>query len=221
MRRENEKHAVLARPRVLALVVQRLAVAARANSPPYSMDAPFYGESGSIHYEFQWDFHGQQPKANANGISGWARVINRSGGSEGLVTGSLQRVHRCAWKPCKAIYPANKYGLLGPPLHVQPSEWRPHDEPAAATATVDAVAAPGPCVPAQASEAPELAPPVPPPVPPPEPAAAPPPAAPAETLHPAVPAEAPPPAAPPPPQPMGRRQGHPTCLKNLLGNHSL
>ena len=93
------------------------------------MSERFYGCDGSTHYEFEWEATGLKPKANANGISGFARVTNRSRGVGGLVTGYLGRVHRCAWNPCRAVYPANKYGTLGPPLHAQPTEWRPQGAP--------------------------------------------------------------------------------------------
>lgn len=52
-------------------------------------------------------------KANPNGITGWAKL---SGQAE-------IRIHVCACSPCKADYPASKYGVFGPPVHC---EWLPH-----------------------------------------------------------------------------------------------
>ena len=104
-------------------------------APPQG--ARFHGSDGIAHYEFEWDFSALQPKTNDNGTSGFARVISRSSGGGGLIVGYLGRVHRCASNPCRAVYPASKYGYVGPPLHIQPSDWKP---PAGA----DAEAAPKP-----------------------------------------------------------------------------
>ena len=149
----------------------------------HAMDAPFYGENGSIHYEFRWDGSALQPKTSVNGTSGFAKVISRSSGSGGLAPGYLGRVHLCAWTPCRAVLRTSKYGTLGPPLHVQASEWRPHAVPAEVAGPAAAVAAlapaetpptsaPPPAPPGPASEATEPA------AEAPEPAGAPPPAAP-------------------------------------------
>ena len=43
----------------------------------------------------------------------------------GLIVGYLGSAHRCAWNPCRAVYPRSKYGPIGPPLHIQPSDWKP------------------------------------------------------------------------------------------------
>ena len=122
---------------------------ASPGAPPQG--ARFHGSDGIAHYEFEWDFSALQPKTNDNGTSGFARVISRSSGGGGLIVGYLGRVHRCAWNPCRAVYPRSKYGYVGPPLHIQPSDWKP---PAGA----DAEAAPKP-PPAAPPEPPAAAPP--------------------------------------------------------------
>ena len=91
-------------------------------APPQG--ARFHGSDGIAHYEFEWDFSALQPKTNDNGTSGFARVISRSSGGGGLPVGYLGRVHRCAWNPCRAVYPPRKYGHVGPPLHIQPPDWK-------------------------------------------------------------------------------------------------
>ena len=109
-------------------------------APPQG--ARFHGSDGIAHYEFEWDFSALQPKTNDNGTSGFARVISRSSGGGGLIVGYLGRVHRCASNPCRAVYPPRKYGAIGPPLHIQPSDWKP---PAGADA--EAASKPPPAAP--------------------------------------------------------------------------
>ena len=94
-----------------------------ACAPP--QEARFHGSDGIAHYEFEWDFSATQPKTNPNGTTGFARVISRSSGGDGLIVGYLCRVHRCEWIPCRAVYPRSKYGYVGPPLHIGPSDWKP------------------------------------------------------------------------------------------------
>ena len=96
------------------------------------MASRFYGCNGTIHYEFEWLTVGYKPKTNPGGTSGFTKVVSRSCGEGGVAVGTELRVHRCKFNPCVACYPANKYGCLGPPLHVQPSDWRPPEEPAEA-----------------------------------------------------------------------------------------
>ena len=104
--------------------------------------ARFHGSDGKAHYEFEWDYSALRPRRNPNGTSGFARVISRSSGGGGLIVGDLGRVHRCAWNPCRAVYPRSKYGYVGPPLHIQPSDWKP---PAGADA--EAASKPPPAAP--------------------------------------------------------------------------
>ena len=96
------------------------------------MASRFYGCIGTIHYEFEWLTVGYKPKTNQAGTSGFTKVVSRSCGEGGAAVGTALRVHRCTFNPCVADYPANKYGCLGLPLHVQPSDWRPPEEPAEA-----------------------------------------------------------------------------------------
>ena len=67
--------------------------------------------------ELQWDETWATVASNANGSSGWARVLRSSGGT--LSEGACRRVHKCARNPCTARWPASKYGLMGAPIHVQ------------------------------------------------------------------------------------------------------
>ena len=173
-------------------------------APPQG--ARFHGSDGIAHYEFEWDFSALQPKTNDNGTSGFARVISRSSGGGGLIVGYLGRVHRCASNPCRAVYPESKYGYVGPPLHIQPSDWKP---PAGA----DAEAAPKP-PPAAPPEPPAAAAPKEPvsPLTPPKESTA---AVAAEAAAVAVPSEL---LEPPPRRPQRRAQGHPLCLVRQQGN---
>ena len=104
---------------------QKLAVAGLAVAGAHGMEARFYGCNGANHYEFEWDTTRARPTKNPNGTTGYAKVISRSGGAGGLETGCALRVHRCAWNPCQVVWSDNKYGPVGPPMHLQPSDWRP------------------------------------------------------------------------------------------------
>ena len=87
----------------------------------------FFGCDGDVHYEWKWEYGASKPKANENGISGWAKLISRSSGIQ--ADEGTCRVHLCAHDPCKAVYPASKYGCIPPPMHLQPSDWRPPSFP--------------------------------------------------------------------------------------------
>ena len=98
------------------------------------MTARFYGVNGDTHYELEWDNDIQKPKKTAGGKSGWAKVVSRSIGGVGLAPGTASRVHVCANNPCTAMWTISKYGAVGKPLHLQPTEWKPsvgHDAPPA------------------------------------------------------------------------------------------
>ena len=170
-----------------------------ACAPP--QEARFHGSDGIAHYEFEWDFSATQPKTNPNGTTGFARVISRSSGGDGLNVGYLCRVHRCEWIPCCADYPPSKYGHVGPPLHIRPSDWKPPaDADAEAASKPPPAAPPEPPAEAPPKEPPPAAPPKePPPAAPPEPPPEPPPAAPPEP-------PAGPPALPGPPARQPLRQ---------------
>ena len=56
-------------------------------------------------------------KGNENGTSGWATVIHST--SPACRPRTQCRIHLCAFNPCKASYPASKYGDVGPPIHLQ------------------------------------------------------------------------------------------------------
>ena len=175
-------------------------------APPQG--ARFHGSDGIAHYEFEWDFSALQPNTNDNGTSGFARVISRSSGGGGLIVGYLGRVHRCAWNPCRAVYPRSKYGYVGPPLHIQPSDWKP---PAGADA--EAASKPPPAAPPEPPAATPPKEPVSPLTPPKESTAA----VAAEAAAVAVPSELLEPPTPPR-RPQRRAQGHPLCLVRQQGN---
>ena len=86
---------------------------------------PFFGRTDEGDFlELQWDPTWGTVATNSNGSSGWARVLRSSGrasrsSGEALEEGSCRRVHKCAHNPCKARWPASKYGLMGAPIHVQ------------------------------------------------------------------------------------------------------
>ena len=131
------------------------------------MSERFYGCDGSTHYEFEWETTGLKPRPTANGTSGFAKVTNRSSGVGGLATGYLGRVHRCAWGPCRAVYPASKFGTPGLPTHAQPTEWCPQDVPAEAAGAPPAEAAVAEAASGPPSPQPDDEPPAPPGAPPP------------------------------------------------------
>ena len=181
-------------------------------APPQG--ARFHGSDGIAHYEFEWDFSALQPKTNDNGTSGFARVISRSSGGGGLIVGYLGRVHRCAWNPCRAVYPRSKYGYVGPPLHIQPSDWKPPagaDAEAADDSSGDSSDSSGDS--SSSNDDHEAAPkePVSPLTPPKESTAA----VAAEAAAVAAPSEL---LEPPPRLPQRRAQGHPLCLVRQQGN---
>ena len=81
----------------------------------------FYGQiEGGAFLEIEWDKTWSGVSANANGSTGWARVLRSSG--SGVSEGACRRVHKCSHNPCKAKWSASKYGLLPPPIHVQEVE---------------------------------------------------------------------------------------------------
>ena len=57
--------------------------------------------------------------SNSDGRGGWARIL-RSGGDD-VPEGVCRRVHLCASNPCNARWVASKYGVMGPPIHLQPA----------------------------------------------------------------------------------------------------
>ncbi len=89
---------------------------------------------------FRWDWSLSQPKRNPNGTSGWAHV--RRSRNPAVAEGSLQRVHTCSWRPCRARRETSKYGWTPVPMHVRwvsdPAEGEALFEPTAAVAASDA-----------------------------------------------------------------------------------
>ena len=69
------------------------------------------------YYEFQWHHEWMQVKTNENGVSGWATIAHST--NPACRPRTQCRVHLCAFNPCRANYPASKYGNVGPPLHLQ------------------------------------------------------------------------------------------------------
>ena len=66
----------------------------------------------------EWDPTWSSVVSNSNGSIGWARIL-RSGGDD-VPEGVCRRVHLCASNPCNARWVASKYGVIGPPIHLQP-----------------------------------------------------------------------------------------------------
>ena len=69
------------------------------------------------HYEFQWHCQWGGPKTNDNGTSGWAKIVKSTNALH--PPDAICRIHLCAHNPCQAVWPATKYGPLGPPMHLQ------------------------------------------------------------------------------------------------------
>ena len=72
------------------------------------------------YYQFHWSAHGNGLPAvtvNANGTTGWATIMSST--NSACKPRTQRRIHICMFKPCKAVYPTSKYGLVGPPLHLQ------------------------------------------------------------------------------------------------------
>ena len=86
--------------------------------PRVGTDVPWCGKTleGHVH-ELRWDPSMSALVRNRNGMTGWARVLRSSGGD--VPDGSCRRVHKCAHNPCRARWPDSKYGLVGPPIHVE------------------------------------------------------------------------------------------------------
>ena len=91
----------------------------------------FWASDGTEDFEFEWTFDCSKPKANVNGTTGWAEMRCRSGGGAFCET-VPRRIHLCAFQPCRAVHAKSKYGLLGPPRHLRPYDWRPTLETAVA-----------------------------------------------------------------------------------------
>lgn len=80
--------------------------------------ASFFGRTDDGHFlEIAWDVSWSAVTYRSGGDSGWARIIRSSGGD--VAEGSCRRIHKCSTNPCTARWPASKYGMLGPPIHVQ------------------------------------------------------------------------------------------------------
>ena len=65
-----------------------------------------------------WDESWSVVSSNGQGKSGWARILRSSG--DVVHESACRRVHLCASNPCTARWPASKYGVTGPPIHLQP-----------------------------------------------------------------------------------------------------
>ena len=87
----------------------------------------FHATDGQNNYQLEWQNGPTKPAINKNGTSGWAKVVCRTytHASGPPVDGNIFRVHSCAKNPCQAVLAPSTYGLMGPPLHMQPTAWRP------------------------------------------------------------------------------------------------
>ena len=73
-------------------------------------------EDGTV-YEWEWHTQWMRTTQNANGTTGWANILHST--KLGCEPGTVLRVHLCKHNPCRAMHPASKYGLTGPPIHLQ------------------------------------------------------------------------------------------------------
>ena len=87
---------------------------------------PFWGRTDDDTFvQLQWDLAWTTVKSNDSGKTGWARVLRscggvlRSCGGDVVPEGACRRFHKCAHNPCSARWSASKYGVYGPPIHVQ------------------------------------------------------------------------------------------------------
>ena len=69
----------------------------------------------------EWDESWSLVTSNGQGTSGWARILRSSG--HDVPEGACRRVHLCASNPCTARWAASKYGVIGPPIHLQPKTY--------------------------------------------------------------------------------------------------
>ena len=74
------------------------------------------GDDGS-EFLFEWHNAWNRVTPNANGTTGWATVVECR--PRPLAQGKVIRVHLCAHDPCRARHADSKYGVYGPPKHVQ------------------------------------------------------------------------------------------------------
>ena len=72
------------------------------------------------YYEFEWhknEYNEPATTRNVNGTTGWATITHSS--NPALKERTQCRIHLCAFDPCRAAWPATKYGLVGPPKHLR------------------------------------------------------------------------------------------------------
>ena len=68
------------------------------------------------YYEFQWHDAWMKVTKNPHGTTGWATIIHST--NPACKPRTRCRIHLCAFSPCLAVYPATKYGNVGPPIHL-------------------------------------------------------------------------------------------------------
>ena len=56
-------------------------------------------------------------RLSPNGATGWATILRTTDPT--CAEGALIRIHLCMHDPCRAVYSASRYGLIGPPIHLQ------------------------------------------------------------------------------------------------------
>ena len=70
--------------------------------------------------EAEWDSSLSRATKNQNGVTGWGRILQST--SPTLQVDNLLRLHLCAHKECQARWiHESKYGIYGPPVHLQPT----------------------------------------------------------------------------------------------------
>ena len=88
--------------------------------PTQINEVPFCGEDilrSPFKYQCQWQWDTSRPTKNQNGIMGFAKILWSTNTS--IPNGETKRFHLCANNPCAVVWPSGKYGVHGPPIHLQ------------------------------------------------------------------------------------------------------
>ena len=68
-------------------------------------------------YEWHWMADPTRVTTNPRGTTGWGKLVRSTNVS--YPAGKAIKIHLCAHNPCQAIWADSKYGLTGPPVHMQ------------------------------------------------------------------------------------------------------
>ena len=108
------------------------------------MAGVFWGADDEGHkHQFRWNKELHRTRRTSYGTTGQADILS----SDHLNIGDILRLHLCANNPCDARWETSRYGMYGPPEHMQPCSPRECAagslDVSAASAAVAAEAAPG------------------------------------------------------------------------------